>query len=122
MKKCPKMLFELRKKGPKGRRVYVACMNREKGALDRKSCAVACIACGKCVRACPFDAITLANNLAYIDFNKCRLCRKCVPECPTGAICDANFPAPARKAEVVADGASARPTPVRESGEERSDS
>ncbi|MDD3667450.1 MAG: 4Fe-4S binding protein, partial [Bacteroidales bacterium] len=39
-----------------------------------------------------FDAIKIENNLAYIDFNKCRLCRKCVIECPTGAIQEVNFP------------------------------
>ena len=32
------------------------------------------------------------NNLAYIDFNKCKLCTKCVAECPTGAIHAVNFP------------------------------
>jgi MinD superfamily P-loop ATPase len=53
---------------------------------------VACIGCGKCVKVCPFDAITLENNLAYIDPIKCKLCRKCVPECPTEAIHELNFP------------------------------
>ena len=33
-----------------------------------------------------FCAITVENNLAYIDPQKCKLCRKCVNECPTGAI------------------------------------
>ena len=35
---------------------------------------------------CAFDAITVSNNVAYIDSYKCKLCRKCVNECPTGAI------------------------------------
>ena len=51
-----------------------------------------CIGCGKCVKACQFEAITLENNLAYIDFEKCRLCRKCVDECPQHSILAVNFP------------------------------
>jgi len=92
VKACPKFLIEIRKKGPKSRRIYVGCMNKEKGAVARKACEVACIACSKCVKACPFEAITIDKNLAYIDDNKCRLCRKCVNECPTGAILEINFP------------------------------
>lgn len=106
VKACPKSIVELRRKGPKGRRVFVSCMNRDKGAAARKSCAAACIGCGKCVKACPFDAIVLENNLAYIDYNKCRLCRKCVGECPTGAIGEANFPGAA-----IADRKAAPPAP-----------
>ena len=89
---CPKHIIELRKKGIKGRRVYVSCSNRDKGAIARKACAVACIGCGKCVRTCPFEAITLSDNLAYIDADKCKLCRKCVAECPQGSILAINFP------------------------------
>ena len=40
----------------------------------------------KCQKVCAFGAITIENNLAYIDPQKCKLCRKCVNECPTGAI------------------------------------
>ncbi|MDD3286916.1 MAG: 4Fe-4S binding protein, partial [Bacteroidales bacterium] len=58
----------------------------------KKNCNVACIGCGKCEKVCEFDAIKIENNLAYIDFNKCKLCRKCVQECPTGAILEINFP------------------------------
>jgi ferredoxin len=86
VKACPKTLIELRKLGFKGRRVYVACRNMDKGAVARKACEAACIACGKCVKAGDFEAIAMDNNLAYIDPQKCKLCRKCVGECPTGAI------------------------------------
>jgi Na+-translocating ferredoxin:NAD+ oxidoreductase RNF subunit RnfB len=89
---CPRSIIELRNKGPKGKRIFVSCVNKEKGAVARKNCAVACIGCGKCVKVCPYDAITLENNLAYIDYIKCKLCRKCVPECPTDAILEINFP------------------------------
>lgn len=91
---CPRGVIEIRKKGPKGRRVFVSCVNKEKGAAAMKNCKVSCIGCGKCVKVCAFDAITVDNNVAHIDESKCKLCRKCVAECPKGAIIAVNFPAP----------------------------
>ncbi len=103
LKACPRHIIELRKKGPKGHRVYVQCVNKDKGIVAKKSCEVACIGCGKCQKVCKFDAITVENNLSYIDFNKCRMCTKCVDECPTGAIIKVNFPIrKAKPAESVA--------------------
>lgn len=98
-KACPRHIIELRKKGPKNRRVYVRCVNKDKGAAAMKACKAACIGCGKCAKECKFEAITVENNLCYIDFNKCRLCKKCVEACPTHAIVAVNFPAPKPKQE-----------------------
>ena len=100
-KACPRHIIELRKKGPKGRRIYVSCMNKDKGAAAMKACKAACIGCGKCEKECKFEAITITNNLSYIDFNKCRMCKKCVEACPTHAIHAVNFPAPKPKPETV---------------------
>lgn len=89
---CPKTLIELRKKGPKDRKIYVSCRNEDKGGVAKKACSVACIGCSKCFKVCAYDAITMGNNLAFIDADKCKLCRKCVTECPTNAIIEVNFP------------------------------
>ena len=102
VKACPRHIIELRKKGIKNRRVYVRCVNKDKGAAAMKACKAACIGCGKCEKECKFDAITIENNLSYIDPDKCRLCRKCVEACPTHAIVAVNFPAP--KPKTVVDG------------------
>lgn len=89
---CPKHIIELRKKNKGDKKVFVSCVNRDKGAVAKKACSVACIGCGKCQKVCQFDAITIADNLAYIDFEKCKMCRKCVEQCPTGAILEFGFP------------------------------
>ena len=91
-KACPRSIIEIRPKGKNNRRVYVQCVNKDKGAVARKACTAACIGCGKCVKVCPFEAITLENNLAYIDPAKCKSCRKCEMECPQNAIIAVNFP------------------------------
>ena len=90
-------------------RVYVSCVNKDKGAAARKACKAACIGCSKCAKVCPFEAITVENNLAYIDFTKCKLCKKCVAECPTGAIHAVNFPVVKPKADAPAP---AKPAPA----------
>lgn len=103
VKACPRHIIELRKKGPKNRRVYVSCVNKDKGPIAMKACKVSCIGCGKCEKECAFGAITVEGNVAYIDHTKCRLCRKCVKVCPRNAIVEVNFPAPKPAAKPAAE-------------------
>lgn len=99
---CPKNLIELRNKGPRGMRVVVECRSNDKGPVAKKACGNACIGCGLCLKTCQHAAIVMENNLAYIDFTKCKLCRECEAVCPTGAIHGINFPKALDKAAVKA--------------------
>ena len=98
---CPRDIIELRKKNKKDRKIFVSCINEEKGAPAKKNCSVACIGCAKCFNVCPYEAITMENNKAFIDSDKCKLCRKCVVVCPTNAILEINFPLRKEKIETA---------------------
>ena len=82
-KACPQHLIDM---VPKKAQVHVLCSNTDKGAATRKQCDNGCIGCGKCVKVCKFEAITVENNVASIDYSKCKNCGMCLKECPTGAI------------------------------------
>jgi len=52
-----------------------------------KSCEYGCLGYGTCMRACPFDAITMsADDLPIINKEKCTACGKCVAACPKQVI------------------------------------
>ncbi|MBQ7625208.1 MAG: RnfABCDGE type electron transport complex subunit B [Clostridia bacterium] len=82
-KVCPKGLIELI---PESRRVAVQCSNRDRGPLVKKVCSAGCIGCSLCVRECEFGAITVDNNLAHVDYEKCTVCGKCAAKCPAKVI------------------------------------
>ena len=85
-KACPRGILEIRKRRDEEGRVYVGCMNKQKGVYSAKVCKVSCIGCGKCVKTCPQNAITLENNLAYVNDALCISCQACVEACPTHAM------------------------------------
>lgn len=80
---CPNHVIRI---APAKNKVVVQCNSKDKGAVTRKNCANGCIGCKKCEKACKFEAVTVADNLAMIDPEKCKNCGLCAKECPTGAI------------------------------------
>lgn len=99
---CPRDIIEMRPRHKRGLKIFVGCMNEDKAGIAKKACSVACIGCSLCVDVCKKEAITVNNNLAYIDAALCTLCRKCVDVCPTHAIKEIGFPPKKVKKEVVA--------------------
>ncbi len=82
---CPKKVIEVL---PASRMVLVACHSKDKGGDTKKNCDLGCIACGICVKVCPFEAPSVQNNFSRIDIDKCKVCGLCVTKCPTKAIVD----------------------------------
>ena len=51
-----------------------------------KACAYGCMGYGSCVKACAFDAIHVVDGVALVDREKCVACGKCVAACPNHLI------------------------------------
>ncbi len=60
-----------------------ACAALYKGSA---ACEYGCLGYGDCVKACPFDAITVENGLAHVDQTKCTGCGACEQACPKRVI------------------------------------
>ena len=50
------------------------------------ACQYGCLAFGSCMKACDFDAISIQNNCAVVDMEKCVGCLKCISTCPRNLI------------------------------------
>lgn len=85
---CPQSVIKM---FPDVRRTLVLCQSHDMGAATRKVCKNGCIGCKKCEKLCPHGAVTVVDNLAVIDYEKCENCHACVKVCPTGAIAYADI-------------------------------
>lgn len=70
----------------RGQTILVACRNKAIGRIARLQCRTACVACGRCVKQCPSEAIAVVDGVAQIDETKCTRCGACVPACPMHCI------------------------------------
>lgn len=80
---CPKHLIELI---PYDSKYAVACSSEDKGPVTMKGCAVGCIGCSLCVKACPQGAVKVEAFHAAIDQEACIGCGACAEKCPKKAI------------------------------------
>ncbi len=76
---CPKNLIEL---VPYEQKHLVQCSSKDKGKDVMSACKVGCIGCKMCQKVCPSDAITVEDNIAHIDSDKCTNCGACAEKCP----------------------------------------
>ena len=76
---CPKHLIEL---VPYDQKHLVQCSSQDKGKDVMKACSVGCIGCRMCVKVCEAGAVTVENNIAHIDPEKCTNCGACAAKCP----------------------------------------
>jgi len=80
VKSCPKSVLLL---APRGMGVHVRCHSHDRGGQVKKVCSVGCIGCGACVRICPYEALSLDDSLAVMNYSRCQQCGLCVDQCPT---------------------------------------
>ncbi|MCD8300971.1 MAG: RnfABCDGE type electron transport complex subunit B [Clostridiales bacterium] len=76
---CPQHIIEL---VPYDATHMVQCSSQDMGKKVMQACKAGCIGCKMCQKVCEFDAITVENNIAHIDQDKCTGCGKCAEKCP----------------------------------------
>ena len=61
---------------------YYSCESEAILVGGSKSCSFGCLGLGTCKATCSYDAITIKDGVAHIDYKKCRSCGSCILKCP----------------------------------------
>jgi Na+-translocating ferredoxin:NAD+ oxidoreductase RNF subunit RnfB len=65
----------------------ILCSNKNPvKQMVSKTCKIACIKCGLCVRNCPKQCISLVTHIPVVDYSKCDSCGICAAKCPSKVI------------------------------------
>ena len=88
---CPKKIIDL---VPKKKKVKVQCSSKDMGKAVMSVCSAGCIGCNICEKTCKFDAIHVIDNIAVIDYDKCKNCGMCANKCPKKVITGYRVEAP----------------------------
>lgn len=83
---CPRGDSGLLTMRPAEAPVAVRCCSHDKPRERKAYCSSCCIACKKCEKSCPADAIHVIDMLAVVDYEKCIGCGRCVSVCPQKCI------------------------------------
>lgn len=86
VRECPRSNTGLLAMMPDDGPVAVRCVSHDKVPLRKSYCTRCCIACRKCEKACPADAIHVIEMVAIVDYEKCTGCGSCVAICPQSCI------------------------------------
>jgi ferredoxin len=68
--------------------ILIPCLSHAKGAVSRTLCNIGCLGCRLCLKSCRFGAVSISENLASIDYDKCTGCGDCAEKCPRKLIVD----------------------------------
>ncbi len=107
---CPKHIIEI---VPKKKKVKVQCSSKDMGKAVMSVCSAGCIGCKICEKTCKFDAIHVIDNIAVIDYSKCKNCGMCANKCPKKVITGYKVEAP-KPAAPAAPAAPAQEAPEAE--------
>jgi RnfABCDGE-type electron transport complex B subunit len=81
---CPRNIIEMHHEDHK---LFVYCRSRDKGAVAKKACDVACIACSLCVKDCSVPGgIAIKDNLAVVNYTLAPQTDESTKRCPTKCI------------------------------------